>query len=104
MYDYDIRLTRKADKDFSGLEKTAMQKAAQALTQLKTDPYAGHSLTGSLRGVRALEFSAPGGAYRAAYIVRQELNRCVIFLVGSHEGFYKEAERRYKALKKSDQY
>ena len=37
---YDIRLTKRADKDFSQLGKVKMQKAAQALTKLKTDPYA----------------------------------------------------------------
>jgi hypothetical protein len=95
-------LTRKADKDFSHLGKVEMLKAAQALATLKIEPYAGHYLTGSLRGARSLEFSAPGGAYRAAYVVREGQKRCVVFLVGSHEGFYKEAERRYEALKKSD--
>ncbi|WP_258111009.1 type II toxin-antitoxin system RelE/ParE family toxin [Alicyclobacillus sp. SP_1] len=100
---YDIRLTKKADKDFSSLDRVEMKKAAQALAKLKTDPYAGHTLSSKLNGVRSLEFSAPGGAYRAAYVVREELNRCVVFMVGSHENFYQEAERRYEALKQSGQ-
>jgi mRNA-degrading endonuclease RelE of RelBE toxin-antitoxin system len=100
---YDIRLTKKADKDFSSLNRVEMKKAAQALEKLKTNPFVGHSLSGKLTGARSLEFSAPGGAYRAAYVVREELNRCVVFMVGSHENFYQEAERRYETLKKSRQ-
>lgn len=96
---YDIRFTKRADKDFSHLGKVEMQKAAQAFAKLKTDPYAGHALSGKLNGTRSLEFSAPGGAYRVAYIVREDLKRCVVFLVSSHENFYSLAERRYEALK-----
>ncbi len=97
---YDIRLTKRADKDFSQLGKVEKQKAVQALGKLKNEPYAGHTLFGKLSGVRSLEFSAPGGAYRAAYVVREDLRRCVVFLVGPHENFYALAERRYEALKK----
>ena len=97
---YDIRLTKRADNDFSQLGKVEMQKAAQALVKLKTDPYAGHTLSGKLSGARSLEFFAPGGAYRVAYVVREDLGRCVVFLVGAHENFYILAERRYEALKK----
>lgn len=100
---YDIRFTKKADKDFSDLGKVEMKKAAQALAKLKTAPYTGHTLSNKLNGARSLEFSAPGGAYRAAYVVREDLNRCVVFMMGSHENFYQEAERRYEALKKSGQ-
>jgi hypothetical protein len=42
------------------------------------------------------------GAYRAAYVVMEDQKRCVVFLVGPHEGFYKKAERRYEALKKRE--
>ena len=95
---YTIQFTKKADKDFSHLDRIEMKKAAQAIAKLTTDPYLGHPLTGKLNGARSLEFSAPGGAYRAAYVVRDDFERIVIFMIGSHEGFYAEAERRYEAL------
>ncbi len=47
-----------------------------------------------------MEFSLPGGAFRAAYIVREAEKVCLVFLVGPHENFYEKAERRYRALKK----
>lgn len=75
-------------------------KAARALLALELDPYKGHALTGSLCGARSLEFSLPGGAYRAAYVVLEEERTCLVFLVGPHEGFYRKAERRMEALRR----
>lgn len=97
---YTIRLTKQADKDLVRLDKVAIGKAVQALTQLKSDPLTGHTLSGRLKGVRSLEFSAPGGVYRAAYVVKAQ--ECVVFLVGPHENFYTLAQRRYETLKKLD--
>lgn len=72
----------------------------EALARLETEPYRGHALAGSLRGVRSLEFSLPGGAYRAAYVVDSEARACIVFIVGPHEGFYQRAERRAAALER----
>ncbi|MBX6395273.1 MAG: type II toxin-antitoxin system RelE/ParE family toxin [Alicyclobacillaceae bacterium] len=98
---YRVRLTKQADKDLLRLDRTAMQKAVKALAKLRTDPLAGHALGGRLQGVRSLEFSAPGGEYRAAYVVKEHV--CIVFMVGPHEGFYQAAERRYRALVKRDE-
>ena len=81
------------------------------MKRLKTDPRAGHTLTGALQGARALEFSMPGGQYRAAYVIQEDVPKqddpdetesiCLVFMVGPHENFYREAERRLKALRGS---
>ena len=60
---------------------------------LETHPLAGHRLQGSLDGVRAFGFHAAGVAYRLAYIV--DADRCLVFLIGPHEGFYAQAARRF---------
>lgn len=96
---YRVRLTRQAEKDLARLG-SFRDKAVRALVSLEQDPYKGHTLTGSLRGVRSLEFSLPGGAYRAAYVVLEEKRTCLVFLVGPHEGFYRKAERRLEALRR----
>ncbi|MHB1683834.1 MAG: type II toxin-antitoxin system RelE/ParE family toxin [Bacilli bacterium] len=93
---YTVRLTKQADKDLMGLSPDAKMRAVTALQRLKTDPQAGHLLTGSLQGARSLEFSLPGGAYRAAYISDSDSRTCLIFIVGPHENFYQKAERRYR--------
>jgi mRNA-degrading endonuclease RelE of RelBE toxin-antitoxin system len=88
-----VLVSRAAAKDFKKLDPPVRQKALEALQKLEADPLAGHRLQGSLEGVRALGFNAPGGAYRLAYIV--DADRCLVFLIGSHEGFYAQAERRF---------
>lgn len=96
---FELHLTRNAQKDLIGLRGLA-EKAASELQALKQDPYKGHPLKGSLRGVRSLEFSLKGVAYRAAYVVLEEEKVCLVFMGGPHEGFYEKAERRARALRR----
>lgn len=96
---YKIELTQHALKDLDRLKKQSA-KVLKALSALKEKPHLGHMLKGSLKGVRSLKFTINGVAYRVAYIVLEEERTCLIFMVGPHEGFYKEAERRAKSVKK----
>lgn len=96
---FELRLTRNAEKDLLGLRELT-EKATNELLVLRQDPYKGHPLKGSLRGARALEFSLKGVVYRVAYVVLEKEKVCLVFMVGSHEGFYQKAERRVKALRK----
>jgi mRNA-degrading endonuclease RelE of RelBE toxin-antitoxin system len=94
-----VTLTPNALKDLTKLDKPISTKASTALTKLQTNPKAGHTLEGSLKNTRALEFTVVGTAYRIAYIFRENKNRCVVFAIGSHENFYQLAARRHKTLK-----
>ena len=94
-----VELTPPAQKDLKALWEVS-EKVTEHLRSLKTNPLKGHSLSGSLQGVRALDFTLPGsGQYRAAYVYLEEENKVTVFLVGSHENFYDEADRRVKLLK-----
>jgi len=55
-----VELTKRAEKDVRGLRPWAAQ-VLQAIAVLERDPQRGHTLTGSLRGVRSLEFNLRGG-------------------------------------------
>lgn len=96
---YKIELTQHALKDLDSLKEQSA-KVLKALSALKEKPHLGHMLKGSLKGVRSLKFNINGVAYRAAYIVLEKERTCLIFMVGPHEGFYKEAERRAKSVTK----
>ncbi len=96
---FAVELTRDASKDLAALKSYTAQATSEIL-KLEDDPHLGHTLTGSLRGVRSLVFSLPGGAYRATYIPINRERVCLVFLIGPREGFYKIAERRYKELRK----
>ena len=97
---FAVELTRQAEKDLAGLRQWESQ-VIQELLRLEDDPHAGHTLTGSLRGARALEFNLRGsGAYRAVYRVLEADRVCLVFLIGPHENIYRLAERRLKAARR----
>jgi addiction module RelE/StbE family toxin len=82
---YEVDILPRAQKDLKDLKQDEAQ-AVREILQLEEDPLLGHSLQGSLRGVRALEFNLKGGgAYRAVYTIVDKHRVCVVFLVGSHE-------------------
>jgi hypothetical protein len=95
---YRLQLTSQAGRDAVVL-RTYLVEVMRALLALERAPLKGHTLTGTLRGVRSLEFSLPGGAYRAAYLVDDAARACRVFAVGPHERFYQLVERRYAALR-----
>ena len=97
---YEVRLTRQAEKDLKDL-RGHVPRVLKAIAALRDDPLKGHTLKGSMRGARSLEFSLPGGAHRAAYFVVVDERTCLGFMIGAHEGFYEVAARRYEALVKS---
>lgn len=96
---WTVDQTRAAEKDLDDL-KGLKDQAVREILKLEADPYLGEPKRGTLKGVRALGFTMPGGAYRAAYVINKRERVCVVFVVGPHEGFYQIAERRYKALRK----
>ena len=95
---YRVELTERVKKEIKRLSTPDQKDALKAIFALRDDPQKGHTLKGSLKGARSLEFSLPGGAYRAAYYVITEDEVCLVFAVGSHERFYEKAERRAEAL------
>ena len=97
---YQVRLSSTAVKDLNDLGPFEA-KAAGALRRLMDDPLAGHPLTGALKGLRSLEFSLPGGAYRAVYAVKPKERVCLVVIVGPHEGLYERAARRVAALRRA---
>lgn len=56
---WEIRYTRQAEKDLADLRQHASRVRATILV-LRANPMRGHSLSGNLAGVRALEFKVPG--------------------------------------------
>ena len=98
---YRIELIDGAKKDLKKLRQHRDQ-IGEALGRLETDPLAGHTLRGTLYGLRSLEFTVKGsGAFRAVYGVLDEEAVCLVVIVGPHENIYDRAERRVEALRSS---
>ena len=99
---FTVYLTRAAEKDHGNFKGKANENVEEALRQLEHHPHLGEPLAGNLAEVRSLHFSLKGsGQHRAAYVVLLEQQECVVFLIASRENFYREAERRYRALRRS---
>jgi mRNA-degrading endonuclease RelE of RelBE toxin-antitoxin system len=96
---YQVELAEGARKDLQKLRQHREQ-IGQALQRLETDPLAGHTLQGSLYGLRSLAFTVKGsGAFRAIYGVLDAEAVCLVIIVGPHENIYDRAERRVEALR-----
>lgn len=97
---FAIRFSSDAEKDLKRLRQWGSVPLNAILT-LKSNPTRGHTLSGSLRGARALEFNLKGsGAFRAVYILAETARECLIIAIGPHESVYETAERRFAALKR----
>ena len=96
---FKVELTRKAQKDLDDLRGLG-DRVVEKLLTLEKNPAGGHQLVGTLRNSRSLEFSLPGGAFRAAYIILDLERVCLVYMIGPHENFYREATRRMEALRR----
>ena len=96
---YRVELTDGAKKDLKKLRQHRDQ-IGNALERLEENPLAGHTLRGTLYGLRSLEFTAKGsGAFRAVYGVLETDAVCLVVIVGPHENIYDRAKRRIEALR-----
>ena len=96
---YAVHLTNAARKDLKKL-RSHKDRIEEVLGDLETNPRAGHTLKGSLTGLRSLDFTVKGsGAFRAVYAVFDDDTVCLIVIVGPHENIYDVAERRVATLR-----
>lgn len=101
--EWSVQLTKRAERDLRRIRRDSLAQVRTTLNQLKSDPQAGEPLAGELMGVRSLHFSLPGsGQYRAAYFCKEDSRVCIVFMIGSRENFYREAERRWNALRSQE--
>lgn len=97
---YGIEFTQQAKKNIRDLGQNA-GRALKAINGLREDPLKGKPLKDSLRGLRSVDFSGPGGQYRAAYYIHEDDTVCVVLVVGPRERFYDLARRRWEAFKRA---
>jgi mRNA-degrading endonuclease RelE of RelBE toxin-antitoxin system len=96
-----VELSRETRRDLRQPKlRPHLAQILRALATLETDPHVGHTLTGSLSGLRSLAFTVKGsGAFRAVYGLVDEGAVCLVVIVGPHENIYEKAERRVEALR-----
>lgn len=84
---YAVHVTKAVEDDLKefGQYRT---NAIQEILVLETEPCAGHTLKGKLKGLRSLEFSLPGGACRTIYKIKDDVHICLVVIVAYHENIY----------------
>ena len=97
---YEVQITKSVEddlKDFGSYRK----KVIEEILVLEKNPMAGHPLKGKLKGMLSLEFSLPNGACRAVYKVKEDMQICLVIIIGYHENIYEKAQRRVEYLIKN---
>ena len=96
---FTVILDPTAQKDLKAF-KHNRDEVVDAILELESNPKKGHELKGNLQGIRALEFSIKGsGQYRAAYLLLEDRQTCIVFAIGPHENFYNWAAKKVKQIK-----
>lgn len=97
---YSVHVTKSVEDDLKDFG-TLKNKVIQEILQLESNPFAGHTLKGKLKGLRSLEFSLPGGECRTIYKIKDDFQICLVIIIGYHENIYEKAQRRVESLVKN---
>lgn len=79
-------------------EKPLKKEFAEAIEQIRLNPYVGDSKTGDLAGLNTYSIHYKGSQYRLAYRIAEndKGELLVVVLAGSRETFYQELKRFMK--------
>jgi addiction module RelE/StbE family toxin len=95
---YDLQVLKTFDRTFRKLPPQVRDHLENEIMKLTDNPTAGEPLRGKLHQSRSLHLSYRGTQYRVIYLLDETRKVITLQLVGTHENFYKQAERlRLKA-------
>jgi len=81
---YEIRATKRFERDFRRLTKEMKVRIDSAIRGLQENPYLGKFLHGDLKGKRSLRI----GDYRVIYAVDEESKTIALIAAGHRKGVY----------------
>ncbi len=91
---YGVFLSKKAYKQYSGLDHHIQDKMKSTISQLKEDPHKGYFFSGEkYRGLRYIKIKHKSGEYRIVYDINDKKKEVLIIFMGTRENFYKELRR-----------
>lgn len=74
---YTVHITKSVEDDLKEFD-SYRTKVIQEILILESNPLVGHALRGKLKGLRSLEFSLPGGACRAVYKIKDDMQYALL--------------------------
>lgn len=93
---YRILITPSAKKEAKKLPKNARIASVESAQKLKSSPYLGEKLSGSLHFLYSLHFKVGGKDYRLAYTIDNKNKIIVVHLIGVRENFYQKLKRLFR--------
>ena len=91
---YTVFLSKKAHKQYKGLDNLVHDKIKSILSQLKEEPHKGFSLAGGkYTGLKYIKIKDRSIEYRAVFDINDDNKEILIIFLGTRENFYKEVRR-----------
>jgi mRNA-degrading endonuclease RelE of RelBE toxin-antitoxin system len=93
---FELVVTSAAKRLIKKLPRLVREKLVLSSEALRTNPFAGEKLSGSLHFLYSLHFSCGGVQYRAVYTINEQEKQIIIHYVGSRENFYEKVKRLFR--------
>ncbi|PIR07474.1 hypothetical protein COY65_01940 [Candidatus Jorgensenbacteria bacterium CG_4_10_14_0_8_um_filter_39_13] len=93
---YQVFITPSAKKESKKLPKKARIAAFETAQKLKTNPYSGEKLSGSLNFLYSFHFKVEGKDYRLAYAIDDKNKLIIVHLIQIRENFYQKLKRSFR--------
>jgi len=90
---YQIVVTPSAKKKSKKLPKKVRIVALETAQKLKTNPYLGEKLSGSLNFLYSFHFKVEDKDYRLAYAIDDKNKIVIVHLIQIRENFYQKLKR-----------
>ncbi|MEK7635796.1 MAG: type II toxin-antitoxin system RelE/ParE family toxin [Patescibacteria group bacterium] len=93
---YRILITPSAKKEAKKLPKNVRIASVESVQKLKSNPYLGEKLSGSLNFLYSFHFKVGGKDYRLAYTFDNKNKIIIVHLIQIRENFYLKLKRLFK--------
>lgn len=93
---HQLSVTPSAKRSLKKLPSKVRKDLVDVADILKTNPYAGEKLSGSLHFLYSLHFKSSNVEYRVAYTIHHVEKNVVIHFADVRENFYKKLRRLFK--------
>ena len=90
---FEILITPSAKRSAKKLPKPVRKEVVKQTQKLKTNPYLGEKLSGSLHFLYSFHIKFKGVHYRVAYTIDTSNKQIIVHLIGPREGFYQRLKR-----------
>lgn len=93
---HQLSVTPSAKRSLKKLPSKVRKDLVDAADILKTNPYAGEKLSGSLHFLYSFHFKSDNIEYRVAYTIHHSTKDIIVHFADVRENFYKKLRRLFR--------